>query len=88
MCEERKFLALTSVVVYTKNRRNLSQDEQLGYIDAVKCMMSTAGRTSSLYAGVVSAYDDYQALHIAMTEKIHFNVRVEGDVKTKESFRS
>ncbi|KAI0178378.1 hypothetical protein BJ166DRAFT_49020 [Pestalotiopsis sp. NC0098] len=56
-----------------KEWRNLSQDEQLGYIDAVKCMMSTAGRTSSLYAGVVSAYDDYQALHIAMTEKIHFN---------------
>jgi hypothetical protein len=53
----------------------LSQEEQLGYIDAVKCMMSTPGRTSSLYSGVVSAYDDYQALHIAMTEHIHFNVR-------------
>lgn len=45
-------------------------------------MMSTAGRTSSLYAGVVSAYDDYQALHIAMTEKIHFNVRVEAGYAT------
>jgi hypothetical protein len=54
-------------------RRSLTQDEQLAYLAAVKCMMDTPPRTT-LYEGVQSAYDDYQGLHIAMTEQIHFVV--------------
>lgn len=55
-------------------RRALSQHEKLDYLAAIKCMMATPGRTTDLYPGVSSAYDDYQALHISMTDYIHFVV--------------
>ena len=55
-------------------RRNLTKAERLAYIKAFKCLQSKPARFQSLYPGSRSRYDDYQALHISMTEKIHFTV--------------
>jgi hypothetical protein len=60
-----------------QRRRTLSQEQQLEYINAVKCLQSEPGQTQNLFSGVQSRYDDYLALHINMTEKIHFNVSLQ-----------
>ena len=46
--------------------------QQLDFIAAVKCLKSKPAKTTSLYPGAITRYDDYVALHIAMTERIHF----------------
>lgn len=53
-------------------RRALTKTEQTAYIAAIECMQSTPGVTSDTYSGVQSKYDDWTALHIAMTSQIHF----------------
>lgn len=55
-----------------KEWRDLTKAERLAYVNAVKCLQSKPGQTASTYPGVKSRYDDFQALHIAMTERIHF----------------
>ncbi|KAH7134479.1 hypothetical protein B0J13DRAFT_479990 [Dactylonectria estremocensis] len=61
-----------SKVLVRKEWRKLSKREQLDYLAAVKCLQSKPAKTASLYPGVKNRYDDFQAVHIAMTEKIHF----------------
>ena len=56
------------------SRRALSSEQQSSYIDAVKCMQSTPGKTAEIYSGVKSLYDDFQALHISQTDNIHWVV--------------
>ncbi|KAK8137829.1 hypothetical protein PG984_001209 [Apiospora sp. TS-2023a] len=58
--------------VVRKEWRALSSEQQISYIDAVKCMQSTPGKTAEFYAGVKSLYDDFQALHISQTDHIHW----------------
>jgi len=53
-------------------RRTLTKYQQLDYIKAFKCLQSKPARTQSLYPGALTRYDDYVALHIAMTTQIHF----------------
>jgi hypothetical protein len=55
-------------------RRTLTKEQQLDYITAFKCLQSKPARTQSLYPGALTRYDDYVALHIAMTTQIHFVV--------------
>ncbi|KAH8885499.1 Di-copper centre-containing protein [Thozetella sp. PMI_491] len=55
-----------------KEWRALTKKEQLSYIAAVKCLQAKPSKTSSVYTGAQSRYDDFQAVHIAMTERIHF----------------
>lgn len=52
----------------------MSPEQQSSYIDAVKCMQSTPGKTAEFYSGVKSLYDDFQALHISQTDNIHWVV--------------
>ncbi|KAH7031367.1 uncharacterized protein B0I36DRAFT_122126 [Microdochium trichocladiopsis] len=55
-----------------KEWRDLTKAQRLAYINAVKCLQSKPAKTGSTYPGAKSRYDDFQALHIAMTERIHF----------------
>jgi hypothetical protein len=55
------------------DRRELTQTEQLSYIDAVLCLQSAPPQTTDLYS-VQSRYDDFVALHIALTQYIHWVV--------------
>ncbi|OTA70361.1 hypothetical protein K449DRAFT_427888 [Hypoxylon sp. EC38] len=43
----------------------MSQEEQLDFISAVKCLQSTSGQTFNKFAGVKTRYDDFAALHIS-----------------------
>ncbi|KAK6865201.1 hypothetical protein PG990_005356 [Apiospora arundinis] len=58
--------------VVRKEWRAMSPEQQSSYIDAVKCMQSTPGKTAEFYSGVKSLYDDFQALHISQTDNIHW----------------
>ncbi|KAK8088261.1 N-acetyl-6-hydroxytryptophan oxidase ivoB [Apiospora hydei] len=60
--------------VVRKEWRAMSSAQQQSYIDAVKCMQSTSGKTAEIYSGVKSLYDDFQALHISQTDNIHWVV--------------
>lgn len=55
------------------DRRGLTETEQLSYIDAVLCLQSAPAQTTDLYS-VQSRYDDYVALHIDITQSIHWVV--------------
>lgn len=57
-----------------KEWRALSQTEQLAYLEAVQCLHGLPAQTSDVWTGTRSRYDDFHALHINMTEKIHFVV--------------
>ncbi|KAL6885814.1 Di-copper centre-containing protein [Trichoderma evansii] len=50
----------------------LSKQEQLAYIDAVKCLKSQPAQLGKLYDGVRSRFDDYQVTHINNTDYIHW----------------
>lgn len=55
-------------------RRDLSQKEQLHYVEAVKCLMSTPSKSNNLYPAAKSRFDDFQGMHIKVGHAMHFNV--------------
>lgn len=55
-------------------RRTLSKQEQLAYINAVKCLKSQPAQLSKSYEGVRSRFDDYQVTHMNNTDYIHWVV--------------
>lgn len=59
----------------TTNRRSLSSVQKANYIKAVRCLQGLPPKTA--FAGVKSRFDDFQALHINMTNVIHFVVSME-----------
>ncbi|UKZ94632.1 uncharacterized protein TrAFT101_009487 [Trichoderma asperellum] len=54
--------------------RTLSKQEQLAYINAVKCLKSQPAQLSKFYEGVRSRFDDYQVTHMNNTDYIHWVV--------------
>lgn len=53
------------------DRRTLSTKEKQAYIDAVKCLQTKPSELASTYQSP-SRFDDYNAVHIDLTEQIHF----------------
>ncbi|KAF4833141.1 N-acetyl-6-hydroxytryptophan oxidase ivoB [Colletotrichum siamense] len=53
--------------------RQLSLEQRLDYIGAVKCLMSLPSEGNELWPGARSRYNDFQGLHIRVTEQVHFN---------------
>lgn len=52
----------------------LPQQERKAYTDAVLCLQALAPRLNSTqYPGAKSRYDDFLAVHINMTDRIHLN---------------
>ncbi|KAI1408478.1 hypothetical protein F5Y13DRAFT_182677 [Hypoxylon sp. FL1857] len=52
--------------------RDLSQEERLDFISAVKCLQSNSGQTFGTFAGVKTRYDDFVALHISQADHVHW----------------
>ncbi|KAK0610707.1 hypothetical protein B0T17DRAFT_621167 [Bombardia bombarda] len=59
--------------IVRKEWRTLSLLERMSFIAAVMCLQIIPDRTGKTYAGARSRYDDYQALHIRMTDYVHFD---------------
>ncbi|KAH8681966.1 hypothetical protein BX600DRAFT_505593 [Xylariales sp. PMI_506] len=55
-----------------KEWRTLSVAERRTYIEAVQCMQAKPAQNGDLYAGALSRYDDFQALHIVQTPYAHY----------------
>lgn len=53
----------------------LSNDEKIAYIDAVKCLQDTPSFSGSEAPGAKSIFDDFVAVHINQTLRIHSTVR-------------
>lgn len=54
--------------------RQLSLEQRSSYIDAIKCLMSLPSEGNDLWPGAKTRYDDFQGMHIYVTEQVHFNV--------------
>lgn len=53
----------------------MSKKDRVAYTDAVLCLQSKPSKASpSLVPGSRSRFDDFQAIHINQTMRIHFNV--------------
>ncbi|KAK1728693.1 hypothetical protein CaCOL14_000109 [Colletotrichum acutatum] len=53
--------------------RQLSLEQRSSYIDAIKCLMSLPSEGNDLWPGAKTRYDDFQGMHIYVTEQVHFN---------------
>ncbi|KAF6828587.1 hypothetical protein CPLU01_08456 [Colletotrichum plurivorum] len=53
--------------------RQLSLEQRLDYIRSVKCLMALPSEGNDLWPGAKSRFDDFQGMHIYMTQKVHFN---------------
>lgn len=54
---------------------SLSDDEKIAYIDAVKCLQETPSISGPDVPGAKSRFDDFVAIHINQTLRIHSTVR-------------
>ncbi|KLU85477.1 hypothetical protein MAPG_04500 [Magnaporthiopsis poae ATCC 64411] len=60
-------------VVFRKEYGDLTREERLDYVKAVKCLMELPGRTPrSIAPGARSRFDDFTFAHIQQTMKIHY----------------
>lgn len=52
----------------------MTKSDQLGYIDAILCLMTKPAQTANIHTGARSRYDDFQAVHIDQADYIHWCV--------------
>lgn len=52
--------------------RTLTTKEKQAYISAVKCLQTKPSQLKSAYPASTSRFDDYQAVHIDLTDMYHF----------------
>jgi len=56
------------------SRRTLNKFEKKAYIDAVTCLQHLPAITT--FEGVKTRFDDFQALHVHLTDNVHLVVSV------------
>jgi hypothetical protein len=55
-------------------RRTLDDTEKTDYIDAVKCLQSRPALEPRSISAIQSRFDDFQAVHIQLADKVHLTV--------------
>jgi len=65
-------------------RRDLSDEEKKGYIDAVKCLQSLPAQNPVIPAAK-TRFDEFHAHHIKIAEQVHYVVSI-GRGNTLQAF--
>ena len=55
-------------------RRTLNDTEKTDYINAVKCLQSRPAFEPRAISAIQSRFDDFQASHIQLADKVHLTV--------------
>jgi hypothetical protein len=55
-------------------RRTLNDTEKTDYISAVKCLQSRPAFEPRAISAIQSRFDDFQALHIEVADRVHLTV--------------
>ena len=58
------------------NRRTLNDTEKTDYINAVKCLQSRPAFEPRSISAIQSRFDDFQALHIQVADRVHLTVSI------------
>jgi hypothetical protein len=58
----------------TYYRRTLNDTEKADYISAVKCLQSRPAFEPRAVSAIQSRFDDFQALHIQVADRVHLTV--------------
>ena len=59
---------------FTMHRRTLNDTEKADYINAVKCLQSRPAFEPRAISAIQSRFDDFQALHIQVADRVHLTV--------------
>lgn len=60
--------------LFAMYRRTLSDTEKNDYISAVKCLQSRPAFEPRAISAIQSRFDDFQALHIQVADRVHLTV--------------
>ena len=66
-------LGINPFVIY---RRTLNDTEKNDYISAVKCLQSRPAFEPRAISAIQSRFDDFQALHIQVADRVHLTVSI------------
>ena len=60
--------------IFAMYRRTLNDTEKTDYISAVKCLQSRPAFEPRAISAIQSRFDDFQALHIQVADRVHLTV--------------
>ena len=65
---------ILDINLFAMYRRTLNDTEKTDYISAVKCLQSRPAFEPRAISAIQSRFDDFQALHIQVADRVHLTV--------------